>query len=95
MEIDCAVSREDYLSGACFGRGASFAPPTATSSTFSKQFVPLKPNIASASTFKTPGASVKRGIQLHAVDLVPPIQSSSKKDATKPKNPSTYWTVVW
>ena len=44
MEIDCPVSRADYLSGACFGRGTPFNPPIANSPGASKQFAPLKPN---------------------------------------------------
>ena len=59
LQVDCTISRADYLSGACFGRGVpSSGPQTAASSTFSKQFVPLKLN-HTLSSFKPPGVSVQ------------------------------------
>lgn len=92
MEIDCAISRAEYLSGACFGRGTSiFAPQATTSSTASKQFVSLKTNHTSSS-FKPPGMSVKNGIPLQPVNLMSVTESKNMQNTGVR---SSYWTAVW
>lgn len=95
MEIDCPVSRADYLSGACFGRGAPFNPPVANSPGASKQFAPLKPNFRAIASFKAPVTSVKRGIELQPVNLLSANQASSRAETSHSTVSRTYWTAVW
>jgi DNA repair and recombination protein RAD54B len=99
MEVDCAISRADYLSGACFGRGVSSAVSITTSSSFSKQFVQPNPKSTSmslSSSFKPPGMSARKGIILEPVDLISTTgHRSDKNNATRTKAESTYWTAVW
>jgi DNA repair and recombination protein RAD54B len=91
MEIDCAISRADYLSGACFGRGASTAPTT-KSSAFSRQFVQPKIKHTSLS-LSTPA---RKGIPLEPVDLISTTgHNPDKNNIAKAKPESTYWTAVW
>ncbi|KIM91969.1 hypothetical protein PILCRDRAFT_809966 [Piloderma croceum F 1598] len=91
MEIDCAISRADYLSGACFGRGAS-TTPTTKSSAFSRQFVQpkIKPTTLSSSM------PARKGILLEPVDLISTTgHRPDKNNIAKAKPESTYWTAVW
>jgi DNA repair and recombination protein RAD54B len=91
MEIDRAISRADYLSGACFGRGAS-TTRTTTSSAFSRHFVQpkIKPTSLSSSM------PARKGILLEPVDLISTTgHYPEKSNITKAKAESTYWTAVW
>jgi DNA repair and recombination protein RAD54B len=91
MEIDCAISRADYLSGACFGRSAS-TTLTTTSSALSRQFVQpkIKPTSLSSSM------PARKGILLEPVDLISTTgHRPDKNNITKAKPESTYWTAVW
>ena len=93
VEIDHRLSREDFLSGRCFGRGGM--PDTlSTSSRLSaaKQFVPLRPKTLNGDrnpAFNAP-APEKRAVALEAVNLV-----SSAKTSTKTQSKDTYWTANW
>ncbi|EIW61952.1 uncharacterized protein TRAVEDRAFT_57102 [Trametes versicolor FP-101664 SS1] len=93
VEIDHRLSREDFLSGRCFGRGgipevsATSARPSAA-----KQFVPLKPKTLNG---KNPAYIVpvvaekeKRGVVLEAVNLV-----SAQKTSTKGRTKESSWTA--
>lgn len=94
MVVDCAISRTDYVSGACFGKGAPFVAPHASSSVLSKQFVPLKPNPISMSSLSKPLG--KKGIALVPVDLISSTSHlSAKENTTKVKTDFTHWTAVW
>ncbi|KAH8107828.1 P-loop containing nucleoside triphosphate hydrolase protein [Cristinia sonorae] len=98
LEIDCAIKKEDYLSGKCFTRGgASSPPPTVIRNTgaSTKQFVPLRPKSLN-NGFKPP-SFLQRG---------PPIAGPSRAAAevTVIETPvtdvvksgvSSYWTVNW
>lgn len=98
LEIDCSVSRVDYLSGACFGRSVPFSAPQATSSSVSKQFTPLKPRNTglTPSAYKPLALSAKKGITLVAVDLVSNGSSSAKKENNAVANEKdTHWIAVW
>ncbi|EGN99526.1 hypothetical protein SERLA73DRAFT_72346 [Serpula lacrymans var. lacrymans S7.3] len=88
--IDHAISRADYFSGSCFGRGAviSSIQPQPSSSKPSKQFTPLKPG-GLGTPYKTPLVG-KKGIPLHPVDLV-----STKSSSTKTQGQSSHWTANW
>jgi DNA repair and recombination protein RAD54B len=90
VEIDRAVPRVDYLSGACFGRGPVLdpGPSLSSSSALTRKFVPLKPVVLNPSTtLRKPSA--------------PATQSSSSSHATLSKcslgsDPSeSCWTVNW
>ena len=97
VEIDHQLSRTDFLSGKCFGRGglpessASSSRPSAA-----KQFVPLRPKTLndgkSAAYIAPPAASEKekRSIELEAVNLV-----GSEKAAHKSSARDSYWTANW
>ena len=95
MEIDCPVSRADYLSGACFGRGAPFNNPVANSPGASKQFAPLKLNARAMASLKAPETSVKGGIPLQPVNLLSTNQASSGAQNSHSTVKGAYWTAVW
>ncbi|KAH7915224.1 P-loop containing nucleoside triphosphate hydrolase protein [Hygrophoropsis aurantiaca] len=90
--IDHAISRGDYLTGKCFGRGsgANRSSSSSSSSKAIKQFMPLKP-MKSSTPYKAPSIE-KKGITLHPVDLL-----STRTDAgpSKPKSQSSHWTANW
>jgi DNA repair and recombination protein RAD54B len=73
IEIDRAVSREEYMSGACFGKGPAMSYPAATSATtlsgavknmtLTKKYVPLKQvalNVTRLSASESRGKGVER-----------------------------------
>ena len=95
IEIDHRLSREDFLSGRCFGRGGIpvNTPPSRPSA--AKQFVPLKPKTLNSGTHSphaqtTMSPAEKRGIALEPVNLV-------VREATLPKIQvrEAYWTANW
>ncbi|KAI0335474.1 hypothetical protein GY45DRAFT_1316794 [Cubamyces sp. BRFM 1775] len=93
VEIDHRLSREDFLSGRCFGRGG--LPDTQSGSSrpsAAKQFVPLRPKTLNGDRNPAYSALVpeKRAVALEAVNLV-----SSTKTPTKTHNKDTYWTANW
>ncbi|KAF8557976.1 hypothetical protein OG21DRAFT_1494290 [Imleria badia] len=88
--IDHPISRADYLSGKCFGRGSKVASSAATpsTSTIQKQFVPLKPSNL-ATPYKTP---TKKVVDLQPVNL---ISGQSNTTAPEPRGSKSYWTANW
>lgn len=97
IEVDHQLSREDFLSGRCFGRGG--LPDTSASASrpsAAKQFVPLRPktlNGGKISAYIVPSAVVekeKRGVDLESVDLV-----VSQKSAQKPSARESFWIANW
>ena len=96
VEIDHRLSREDFLSGRCFGRGGlPDAHTTSSHLSAARQFVPLRPKTLNgdrnpAYNAPAPVASEKRAVALEAVNLV-----SSAKTPTKTHSKDTYWTANW
>lgn len=94
LEIDCAVSRADYLSGACFGRaaaGSTQSESVQSAAPVRKQFAPLQPK--NSSSFKPP--VVSKGIPLQPVDLlstVPTLPSRNDKVTSEKKS---HWSAQW
>lgn len=88
--IDHSISRADFLSGKCFGRGSKVtlnatAPSTAT---IQKQFIPLKPaNLATP--YKTPTRKV---IDLQPVSL---LSGQPNTTAQEPRGSRSCWTANW
>jgi len=87
--IDRPISRVDYLSGKCFGRGSKVTSSAATPSTsiIQKQPVPLKPSNL-ATPYKTPTRKV---VDLQPVNLL----SQSSITAQEPRGSKSYWTANW
>ncbi|RDX55621.1 hypothetical protein OH76DRAFT_1397013 [Lentinus brumalis] len=97
IEVDHQLSRTDFLSGKCFGRGGGPDTSTATNSrpSAAKQFVPLRPktlNGGRTTVHTTPAATEKErsGINLEPVNLV-----TSQKAAQKSPARDSYWTANW
>ncbi|KAH7108135.1 P-loop containing nucleoside triphosphate hydrolase protein [Auriculariales sp. MPI-PUGE-AT-0066] len=91
LEIDCAVSRDDFLSGKCFGRGnmASAVLPALPPAT--KTYAPPRP-MGGGSTKSKPF------VQLESVNLVAHFNSDSLRSRTPPPLQAletSYWTVTW
>jgi DNA repair and recombination protein RAD54B len=88
--IDHSISRADYLSGKCFGRGSKVTSSTTTpsTSTIQKQFVPLKPSNL-AIPYKTPTRDV---VDLQPVNL---LSGPSNTPAQEPRGSKSYWTANW
>ncbi|KAN0090963.1 P-loop containing nucleoside triphosphate hydrolase protein [Tylopilus felleus] len=88
--VDHPISKADYLSGKCFGRGSKATSIAATPSrpTIQKQFVPLKPSNL-ATPYKTPTRKV---VDLQPVNL---ISGQSNTTAEEPRGSKSYWTANW
>ncbi|KAG8213764.1 P-loop containing nucleoside triphosphate hydrolase protein [Butyriboletus roseoflavus] len=89
--IDHSISRADYLSGKCFGRGSKVILLNATvpsTSTSQKQSVPLKPSNL-ATPYKTPTRKV---VDLQPVSL---LSGQSNIPAQKPRGSESWWTANW
>lgn len=97
LEVDRAVSREEFFSGSCFGSGGNFSAPAAPSSRYpgpSKQFNP--PISATSKTSCKPPNAERRGIPLQPVDLLSTIDNSQVKDEfPKLKVEDSHWTANW
>ncbi len=103
MEVECAVSRDDYLSGRIFGRGGGrtqddlVPQKSASTSKLTKKFVPLRP-VTNNAPFQRPQAASgsssnhRQGIQLEPVDL---INSSVKSNKATSASESVHWTAHW
>ncbi|TFK44573.1 P-loop containing nucleoside triphosphate hydrolase protein [Crucibulum laeve] len=93
LEVDSAITRQDYLSGKCFGSGATF-PPTSlpdTTKDLQKKFVP--PILGPGQSLQ---ANKDRGVPLQAVDLLANAPSSAmKEDSPKVKVENSHWIVNW
>jgi DNA repair and recombination protein RAD54B len=88
--IDNSISKANYLSGKCFGRGLNMTSSTTTPSTLSiqKQFSPLKPSNL-ATPYKTPTRKV---VALRPVNL---LSGLSDTTAQEPQGSKSCWTVNW
>ncbi|KAH8119362.1 P-loop containing nucleoside triphosphate hydrolase protein [Phellopilus nigrolimitatus] len=104
MEIDCALSKEDFTSGKVFGRrsfGASpieeVRPSHASSSTLTKKFVPLTVSTnALRQQPQYPGgsdATRRREIDLQPVGLLQQEEKPAYKALSS--DPTTYWSAHW
>ncbi|KAI0066149.1 hypothetical protein BV25DRAFT_1879216 [Artomyces pyxidatus] len=107
LEIDRALPRSEYLSGACFGRGPPAAVSFSASSTtgpVAKKFVPLKP--VTANPFKvprpksvafTPEESKHVGHEppAQATAPAPPPPFISKDPTEQEKRIESCWTANW
>ena len=88
--IDHSISRADYLSGKCFGRGSKVISNATvlSTSTSQKQFVPLKP-----STLATPyKAPTRKVVDLQPVNL---LSGQSNTPAQEPQGSGSCWTANW
>ncbi|KAJ7647498.1 SNF2 family N-terminal domain-containing protein [Roridomyces roridus] len=100
VELDRAITRHDYLSGACFGFGSSVAvsqvsiASTSKPSALSKQFVPLKIGTPSRLEPSTSGVE-RRAVPLQPVDLLSTVNNNAPKDSTTVKVEDSYWTANW
>ncbi|KAI5123982.1 hypothetical protein M0805_006394 [Coniferiporia weirii] len=104
MEIDCAVPKEDFLSGKVFGLGNSNTSPEetrpvhASASTLTKKFIPLKSISTNSQRDRYPSTgssdAPKKGIDLEPVGL---LQQKSENFKEKPtlSVPTTYWSAHW
>ncbi|KAH7888361.1 P-loop containing nucleoside triphosphate hydrolase protein [Phlebopus sp. FC_14] len=86
--IDHSISRADYLSGKCFGRGSKSSSGPAIVANTSKQFVPLKSSDLTT-PYKTPTRKV---IDLQPVNLVS-VQPKATTSITL--GSQTCWTANW
>jgi DNA repair and recombination protein RAD54B len=94
IRIDHSISRGEYMSGKCYGRG-SIPSPATTGNNSVKPTVRVTPSTKMNVPYKTPLKVIdKRTIDLHPVNLLStrdsPSASSSKANA-----PATYWTANW
>lgn len=96
IEIDHQLSRHDFLSGRCFGRGGISDTSAALSrSIAAKQFIPLKPKILNGgknSAYIVPSVAEK---EKHGVDLEPVGLANSSRSAQKSPVRDSYWTANW
>jgi DNA repair and recombination protein RAD54B len=102
IEIDRAVSRADFLSGASFGRASYMAAEPsgpARQSALTKQFVPLKPTVLNTAHLPHPAASSRSGRQivpLEPVDLIAiGNDSKEKSNLGKLRGRESCWTANW
>ncbi|KAJ7251770.1 SNF2 family N-terminal domain-containing protein [Mycena haematopus] len=104
IELDRAITRAEFLSGACFGDSVSYSSmqPVGTTSkatALSKQFVPLKIKPSTASHAQTSTSTSERKIvPLQPVDLLSTISNKSPKKALpiiKAEARDSYWTANW
>ena len=87
--VDHSISRADYLSGKCFGRGSNVTSTTTTStSTIHKQFGPLKSS-NHVTPYKTPTRKI---VDLQPVNLVSGQPNTTARDSQGSKS---YWTANW
>lgn len=105
MEVDSAVSRNDFMSGKIFGRGGigvdttevESKPRFASASSIKKKFVPLRPVSLNASapvkSTSDDTSYVKRGIvSLRPVDLV---QNTENEGHPQDTVVTAYWFANW
>ncbi|KAI0045277.1 hypothetical protein FA95DRAFT_1561280 [Auriscalpium vulgare] len=104
LEIDRSISRSEYMSGECFGRGAPSALPVPalnSNSAFRKKFVPLKP--VTANPFTVPRAALPAASSSKTLSSP---DTSGHASATSPQPSSTdalhhagvidsCWTANW
>ncbi|KIK99085.1 hypothetical protein PAXRUDRAFT_823120 [Paxillus rubicundulus Ve08.2h10] len=90
--IDHSISKVDYLSGRCFGRGSKItsAPPAASALTIQKQSIPLKPS-NSTTPYKVPMIR-RKPIDLQPVAL---LAGQSHPAAPEPQASRPCWTANW
>jgi DNA repair and recombination protein RAD54B len=95
IEIDRAVRREDFLSGACFGSTSCSVlgrSPPLRQTALAKQFVPPMPNrlSTSRSSLHMPEG---RTTDVQAVDVTETY--SVQKSTSRPKVNASYWEANW
>ncbi|KAJ7188473.1 SNF2 family N-terminal domain-containing protein [Mycena filopes] len=103
VELDRPITRNEYLSGTCFGDGASYGAvqiaSTSKPTALSKQFVPLKIGKPSTPLHAQASTSVERRIvPLQPVDLLSTLNNKSpiaKKTLPSLKVEDSYWTANW
>lgn len=100
IEIDRRIPREEYLSGACFGRGPAVVYPVAapsTSGTLTKKFVPLKPMVLNPAVVKRPSTAASSSkVALEPVGLLASTENMpARASSSKSSGNDTYWTANW
>ncbi|KAJ7209558.1 P-loop containing nucleoside triphosphate hydrolase protein [Mycena pura] len=99
VELDRPITREEYLSGACFGVSATYAAvdlPT-SKSTASKPFIPLHINRSTPCQLQAQAStrgSERKAVPLQPVDLLSTVKSESPALPTV-KAKDSYWTANW
>lgn len=96
IEIDHQLSRQDFLSGKCFGRGGISDNAVALSRpAASKQFIPLKPKVLNGGknpAYIVPPVTEK---EKDTIDLEPVSLANSSKAPQKSPIRDSYWTANW
>ncbi|KAG0704667.1 P-loop containing nucleoside triphosphate hydrolase protein [Suillus ampliporus] len=96
IRIDHPISRGEYLSGKCYGRGSVPSPATTGNNTMklSLRVTPL-PSTKMNIPYKTPFKPMdKRAIDLHPVNLLS-TRDPASAGPSKVKVSATYWTANW
>jgi hypothetical protein len=96
FEVDCPISRDDFISGSCFGLSApsTFQHKAAPSaSRLSKQFVPLQQNANSGKLANAAMKNDREVMPLQPVNFVS--YSDGRKSTVKAKIENSYWTACW
>jgi DNA repair and recombination protein RAD54B len=100
LEVDAAISRADYFSGACFGRTTSLASSSAIphAAGLSKPFIPPKidalPEHIAPRRYSTP--SERKAIPLQPVDLISTVKNCPTGPSfANPKVEDSHWTANW
>lgn len=94
LEVDCAMKREEFFSGTCFGRGTLTTTTLGSTNASAKQFKPLRPKVMNESAqVVLPSArdSKGKGVQLEPVNLV----STTTASIVDSKGHRSFWTVNW
>lgn len=97
VEVDRALPRSEYLSGACFRHASSVvvASPFFNSARVSKPFVPLKMD-AMKPLHKPSAGYERKGIPLQPVDLISTMDNSPARiDMRKGDVQCSHWTANW
>ncbi|KAJ2913251.1 hypothetical protein MD484_g7183, partial [Candolleomyces efflorescens] len=91
IEFDCPIEKQDFLSGACFGKAsANFqALPPPPASVVKKKFV--SPALNALSPLSSSSRPSRAALQDANVTVAPPV----KEDDSSSKLKESHWTVNW
>jgi DNA repair and recombination protein RAD54B len=96
IRIDHSISRGEYMSGKCYGRGSMPSPAMTGNNSVkpSLHATPL-PSAKINVPYKAPLKAIdKRAIDLHPVNLLSR-RGSPSAGSSKANAPATYWTANW
>jgi DNA repair and recombination protein RAD54B len=91
IELDCPVEKQDFLSGACFGKASTNfqAPPPPPVSVVKKKFV--SPAMNAASSLSRNSRPSRVALQDANATVVAPVE----EDDSSSKLKESHWTVNW